>query len=76
VKQDGRIGQVIKRGKVVYNVFVECQFSVADDGPGQPDWQVFLGLCALATLKLIKFLSFFSTLYHYKNLDRFGFWVV
>jgi hypothetical protein len=37
------IGKVIKRGKVVYNAFVEPQFSVADDGPGQPDWQIFVG---------------------------------
>jgi len=37
------IGQVIKRGKVVYNVFVEPQVSVADDGPGQPQWQIFMG---------------------------------
>lgn len=37
------IGQVIKRGKTVYNLFVEPQFSVADDGPGQPNWQVFVG---------------------------------
>ena len=27
------IGQVIKEGKTVYNVFAEPQFSVADDGP-------------------------------------------
>lgn len=37
------IGQVMKRGKTVYNVFAEPQFSVADDGPGQPQWQVFVG---------------------------------
>jgi hypothetical protein len=37
------IGQVIKRDKVVYNVFIEPQFSVADDGPGQPEWQIFFG---------------------------------
>lgn len=37
------IGQVIKEGKTVYNVFVEPQFSVADDGPGQPQWQIFFG---------------------------------
>ena len=37
------IGQVIKQGKTVYNIFAEPQFSVADDGPGQPEWQVFLG---------------------------------
>ena len=37
------VGQVIKHDKIVYNVFVEPQFSVADDGPGQPEWQIFLG---------------------------------
>lgn len=37
------IGQVIKKDKTVYNVFVEPQFSVADEGPGQPEWQIFLG---------------------------------
>lgn len=37
------IGQVIKHDKIVYNVFIEPQFSVADDGPGQPEWQIFLG---------------------------------
>jgi hypothetical protein len=36
-------GKVIRKGNVVYNVFIEPQFSVADDGPGQPEWQVFLG---------------------------------
>ena len=38
------VGQVVKQGKTVYNFFVEPQFSVADDGPGQPRWQVFAGL--------------------------------
>jgi hypothetical protein len=37
-------GQVIKRDKTVFNVFVEPQWSVADKGSGQPKWQVFLGL--------------------------------
>ena len=37
------IGQVIKSDKTVYNVFVEPQYSVADEGAGQPQWQVFLG---------------------------------
>lgn len=36
-------GKVIKQGKTVYNIFVEPQFSVADKGPNQPEWQVFLG---------------------------------
>ena len=38
------IGQVIRQGKTVYNVFVEPQFSLVDDGPGQPEWQIFFGL--------------------------------
>lgn len=38
------IGQVIKRDKTVYNVFIEPQFSVASRGSGQPDWQIFMGL--------------------------------
>jgi len=37
------MGQVIKKGKTVYNVFAEPQFSVADHGPGQPVWQIFVG---------------------------------
>jgi hypothetical protein len=38
------IGQVIKQGKTVYNVFVEPQYSIADEGPGQPQWQIYFGL--------------------------------
>jgi len=38
------IGQVMKRGKTVYNFFVEPQFSVADRGPGQPEWQIFFAM--------------------------------
>jgi len=37
------IGQVIKRGKTVFNLFIEPQASVAYRGSGQPDWQVFAG---------------------------------
>ena len=37
------IGQVIKKDKTVYNIFVEPQYSVLDDGPGQAEWQIFLG---------------------------------
>jgi len=37
------VGQVIKSGKTVYNLFAEPQFSVADKGPGQPEWQLFVG---------------------------------
>jgi hypothetical protein len=36
-------GQVIPKGKTVYNLFIEPQWSVADKGPGWPEWQVFLG---------------------------------
>ena len=38
------IGQVIKKGDMVFNVFVEPQFSVFDDGPGYPEWQIFCGI--------------------------------
>jgi hypothetical protein len=37
------IGQVIPRGKTVFNIFVEPQVSVLDHGPGQPQWQIFAG---------------------------------
>lgn len=37
------IGQVIKKGKTVFNLFVEPQASIVYRGPGQPDWQVFAG---------------------------------
>jgi hypothetical protein len=35
--------EVIKKGKTVFNVFVEPQYSIADDGPGFPEWQIFIG---------------------------------
>jgi len=38
------IGKVFKKGKTVYNFFVEPQFSVADRGPGQPEWQIYFAL--------------------------------
>ncbi len=38
------IGQVIKKGKTVFNLFIEPQVSIADRGPGQPKWQIFTGL--------------------------------
>ena len=38
------IGKVIKRGKTVYNFFVEPQYSVATNGPGQPQWQIYFAL--------------------------------
>lgn len=37
------LGQVIPRGKTVYNVFIEPQWSVADKGSGWPEWQIFIG---------------------------------
>jgi len=37
------IGKVFKRDKTVYNAFIEPQWSVADKGPGWPEWQVFIG---------------------------------
>lgn len=38
------IGQVIPREKVVFNVFIEPQVSIADKGAGWPKWQIFVGL--------------------------------
>jgi len=37
------IGKVIPKGKTVFNLFIEPQYSVAWRGPGQPDWQIFAG---------------------------------
>jgi hypothetical protein len=37
------IGKVIPTPKVVYNVFVEPQFTVLSKGPGQPEFQLFVG---------------------------------
>ena len=34
----------MKKGKTIYNFFVEPQLSVFDSGPGQPKWQVLIGL--------------------------------
>jgi len=38
------IGQVIKKGSKVFNFFVEPQWSVADKGPGKPEWQIYFAL--------------------------------
>jgi len=38
------IGQVFVQDKTVYNLFVEPQFSIADKGAGQPEWQIYMGL--------------------------------
>ena len=37
------IGQVIPTPKVVYNVFIEPQFTILDRGAGQPELQLFVG---------------------------------
>jgi len=37
------LGKVFKVGSTVLNAFVEPQYSVATDGPGQPEFQVFTG---------------------------------
>jgi hypothetical protein len=37
------IGRVFRKGNTVYNMFIEPQISIADRGPGQPEWQVFVG---------------------------------
>jgi len=37
------IGYVVKKGKTIYNFFLEPQYSVLDSGPGQPEWQILLG---------------------------------
>ena len=36
-------GHVIPKGKTVYNIFLEPQYSIADDGTTLPEWQFFLG---------------------------------
>jgi hypothetical protein len=38
------IGQVIKSGKMMYNIFAEPQFTVLHSGVGQPAIQFFFGL--------------------------------
>ncbi|SKA71993.1 hypothetical protein [Desulfobaculum bizertense] len=38
------IGQVIKRGKTVFNFFIEPQFSAIHHGELQPQWQLYFGL--------------------------------
>lgn len=39
-----RLGKVLPTQGVVYNAFIEPQVSVADRGPGQPEFQLFLAL--------------------------------
>jgi hypothetical protein len=38
------LGKVVPTPKVVFNIFIEPQVSVADEGAGWPEWQVFVGL--------------------------------
>jgi hypothetical protein len=38
------IGQVVKSGSTVYNVFVEPQFTMLHKGVGQPQFQVYMAL--------------------------------
>ena len=38
------IGKVIQSDDIVYNFFVEPQFTILDRGPGQPEFQLFVGL--------------------------------
>jgi hypothetical protein len=38
------LGKVIPTEKVVYNAFVEPQYSLDTKGPGQAKWQIFAGL--------------------------------
>ena len=38
------LGQVIKSGKIVYNIFLEPQFSILHQGTGQPKVQLFAGI--------------------------------
>lgn len=38
------LGQVLKSGKVVYNLWLEPQFTILHDGTGQPKVQLFAGL--------------------------------
>ncbi|UCH74211.1 MAG: hypothetical protein JSU82_18220 [Rhodospirillales bacterium] len=38
------IGKVFRRDATVFNLFIEPQVSIADEGFGQPEWQIFFGL--------------------------------
>lgn len=38
------IGQVARSGKIIYNLFLEPQFTFLQNGTGQPEYQIFLGL--------------------------------
>ncbi len=36
-------GKVIPTERIVFNVFIEPQFTILDKGPGQPEFQLFMG---------------------------------
>jgi hypothetical protein len=38
------LGKVVSTPKIVYNLFVEPQFTILSRGPGQPELQIFFGL--------------------------------
>ena len=38
------IGQVIKNEKIVYNLFIEPQWTILHKGVGQPEFQIFMGI--------------------------------
>jgi hypothetical protein len=38
------VGKVIPAGNIIYNCFVETQYTILDDGAGQPETQLFLGV--------------------------------
>jgi hypothetical protein len=38
------VGKVMRAGNIVYNMFVEPQFTILHDGTGQPKVQLFAGL--------------------------------
>ncbi|MEI8186486.1 MAG: hypothetical protein WCG19_07305 [Chlorobiaceae bacterium] len=38
------VGQVMPGEKIIYNLFIEPQVSIADNGAGWPKWQIFVAL--------------------------------
>lgn len=38
------IGKVMRKGNTLFNLFVEPQYSILDEGAGYPKWQIFVGL--------------------------------
>jgi len=38
------IGKVIKVGNIVYNIFIEPQYTILHEGIGQPEFQIFTGV--------------------------------